>query len=214
MIGVYCPTRGRPDSLHRFVENLRQVSRTPVDPVFVVERFDVESRDAGLAAGAVVCFNRFEPSYSNAIQSAFDSFTHRLFLYANDDFEFTPGWDTQALAVMNTPGSGVSVVGISDGASLRCDTIHLIRRSYIEQRGGTVDMGPGRVLFPYRHNYVDTEFHHTAVKRGVYRAAPLSVINHRHPDFGFAADDDTYRRNRLSIGVDAETFRSREHLWA
>jgi hypothetical protein len=87
-----------------------------------------------------------------------------------------------------------------------------VRRSYIVEQSGVIDM-PGRVNFPYRHNFVDTEFHATAAARGVFAAAPDALILHKHPDFGWAAEDDTYRKSRAVFHLDAATFESRRPLW-
>lgn len=212
MIGIYVPTLGRPHKLQALVDNIHQATRTPHGIVFVTERDDPESLRAALATGANAIVNRYEPSYSNALQTAYETFNHPYFVGANDDFDFQPGWDVEALSVMRAPG--VMVVGIDDGGP-SCDysTISLIDRRYIDEQSGVADM-PRRVNYPYKHNYADTEFFHTAVSRGVFKAATRSVIKHRHPDFGGVDLDDTYRKSQASLSEDGATFNSRAHLWA
>jgi hypothetical protein len=209
-IGIYVPTLGRPHALQRVADNIHANTETPHEIVFVTEPHDRESYDAAAATGETVVENRYEPSYSNALQTAYELFDHRFFIGANDDFDFQPGWDTAALEAMI---DGVHVVGLNDGSpGCQFTTISLVRRSYIEQQSGVIDM-PNRVNFPYAHNYVDTEFYCTAVHRGVFKAAPDSRVHHKHPDWGHAADDATYRKSRASLGEDAATFQARSHLW-
>lgn len=209
-IGIYIPTLGRPHALQRTIDNIAETTVTPHKVIFVCEAHDQASFVAALATGADVLFNGDRPSYSNSLQAAFDVDTSEFFIGANDDFDFQPGWDTNALEAM-VPG--VDVVGFHDGSpSCGFTTISLIRRSYILERSGVIDM-PGRVNYPYRHNYVDTEFHATAAARGVFAAAPTAVILHKHPDWGHAELDDTYRKSQADIPADRETFESRRHLW-
>jgi glycosyltransferase involved in cell wall biosynthesis len=212
MIGVFVPTLGRPRSLQRLVDNVAAVTVTPHEVVFVVEKHDAESRAAAEATGATVIENEYEPSYSNAIQTAYERVETPFLIAANDDFDFQPGWDTAALSAWQQPG--ISVVGIHDGYhGCRFSTISLVERNYIATQSGVIDI-PGRVMYPYRHNYVDTEFFLTATKRGVFAAARESVILHRHPDFGHAVMDDTYRKSQTHIAEDAATFQSRLHLFS
>lgn len=213
MIGVYVPTLGRPHVLQRLVDNIAGATVTPCEIVLVTEAHDPESQVAAAATGATVLVNKYAPpSYSNSIQTAYERDDAPYFICANDDFDFQPGWDTAALEAMQD--SSVHVVGIHDGyAGCRYSTICLVDRRYIVALSGVIGI-PNRVQYPYLHNYVDTEFYFTAVKRGVFRACPASVILHRHPDFGHAEPDDTYRKSQATAAVDAETFAARAHLWA
>jgi hypothetical protein len=210
MIGIYLPTFGRPHALQRVVDNIREATVTPHEIVFVTEPHDPESSVAAAATGETEIVNAYSPSYSNALQTAYEVFRHPFFIGANDDFDFQPGWDEVALAAMV---DGVAVVGLNDGApGCGFTTISLVRRSYIDEQSGVIDM-PNRVNYPYRHNYVDTEFHATAVHRGVFVAAPDARVHHKHPDWGHATSDATYLKGQGTLDQDAEVFRSREHLW-
>ena len=109
---------------------------------------------------------------------------------------------------------GASVVALNDGSGTpnRMQTIALVRREYIKRESGVIDM-PNRVFYPYRHNYVDTEFYCTALARGALVECPDSVVVHRHPDWGHAQDDATYQRGQETLSEDRETFSARAHLW-
>lgn len=209
-IGIYVPTLGRPSSLQRLVDNVAAVTALSYRVWFVCEATDPESIRAGKQTGARTIVNTGGPCYSDAIQTAFDQDDARLFIAANDDFDFQPGWDTEAVNAMT---GEAQVVGLNDGApGCGFSTIALVRRGYILDRSGVVDM-PARVFYPYRHNYVDTEFHATAVSRGVFVAAPDATILHKHPDWGYATRDATYLRGQATLHEDARVFESRRHLW-
>ncbi|HUX70785.1 MAG TPA: glycosyltransferase [Cellulomonadaceae bacterium] len=209
MIGVYCPTYGRPHALQPFADNVHEVTRAEHRIVFVVEADDDASIEAARATGETVIVNPYEASYSNAIQAAYEHDDADWFVYANDDFWFRHGWES----VVPRAASYNHVLGLHDGSpGCAFSTIALIRRRYIEERSGVIDI-PGRVLYPYRHNYADTEFHATAVARGVFLAAPDCVVEHRHPTFGHGDDDATYARGRSGLAEDAATFAARRHLW-
>lgn len=209
-LGIYCPTLGRPGHLAKLAASVAAATRSDYRLLFIVEPHDQASVDAAAATGAAVLVTEAE-TYSNAIQAAYEHDDSQVFLLANDDFEFTDGWDTAALAHMT---NGISVVGVNDGSpSCSFTTINLVRRSYIDTDSGVIDM-PGRVLYPYRHNYVDTELAQTAKHRGVFAEAPDSLIRHIHPDWGLAEVDATYRKTRSEFERDAKTFGDRQHLWA
>lgn len=212
LIGVYVPTLGRPERLQQVADNIHAATSIRHRIIFVVEDHDVASLEAGRLTGERTLVNHDEPSYSNALQTAYEDDDCPYFIGGNDDFDFSVGWDVAAMQVMSQPG--VQVVGIYDGnPSCEYSTISLVDRKYIEEQSGVIDM-PGRVNYPYKHNYVDTEFFLTARKRGVFAKAPESIIIHRHPDFGHGSLDRTYMKSRNSMGQDAETFQSRAHLWA
>lgn len=210
LIGIYVPTLGRPASAQRLVDNVREATDSTWEVVFVVEPGADGDREACEATGCRTLENAEPGKYANAIQTAYEASEHEYFICANDDFDFKPHWDTEALREMV---DGVDVVGIHDGApGCSFSTIALVRRSYIEEQSGVVDM-PRRVQYPYHHNFVDTEFFWTAYARGVIAIAPTSVVVHRHPDWGYATYDETHRKGQAMIGEDHRTFVSRQHLW-
>lgn len=151
--------------------------------------------------------------YPDAIQTAYEADDSPYFVAANDDFDFQPGWDTTALSCLEASGAQVAALNDGSPSPFRFRTIALVRREYIEEQSGVCDM-PGRVFYPYHHNYVDTEFYFTARKRGVLVECPESVVIHRHPDWGFASTDSTYLRAQETLSEDAQTFNARAHLWA
>jgi hypothetical protein len=91
--------------------------------------------------------------------------------------------------------------------------ICMVRRHYIEQQSGVIDM-PGRVFYPYNHNFIDTEFTQTAQRRGVWAKCDPLVIHHNHPGFTGKEKDETYKKNDRTYEEDERTFNNRKHLWA
>lgn len=209
-IDIFCPTLGRPRSIERLWRNVSEATRSPHRLIFICEAHDEESWEAAQAVGAEIVRNVYEPSYSNSIQTAYERSSNPYFLAANDDFDFQPGWDLPALEAIKS----AQVVALNDGSDSpnHMQTIALVRREYVERHSGVIDM-PRRVFYPYSHNYVDTEFYYTAKARGMLIECPESVVVHRHPDWGHAQDDETYRLGQRSLSEDGATFNARAHLW-
>jgi hypothetical protein len=209
-LGIYCPSLDRHHALARLQENIRSTTTVPYRLVIVAEPYDQLTFSTARQLGLDAVFNTGQSSYTDAIQTAYDTYTDPVFLLANDDFDFQPGWDTAALAAMTGP---IKVVGVDDGSPTnRFSAIHVVARDYIETQSGVVDR-PGRVLGPYHHNFVDVEMWETSKARGVFAEAPGSVIRHKHPDWGHAAQDDTYRKNQATFTQDAKLFKARRPLW-
>jgi len=61
----------------------------------------------------------------------------------------------------------------------------------------------------YRHWYVDDEIVTAAKERGVWQAALGSIVEHMHPMFGKAADDDVYTAGQAHAQQDRVTFQRR-----
>jgi hypothetical protein len=135
-------------------------------------------------------------------------------LHAADDVRFHGLWLTEALAVAER--FAACVVGTNDLGNPRVmagwhSTHQLVHRDYWEC--GTIDE-PGKVVTEvYHHNFVDDEFVQTAMSRNTYASALKAVVEHFHPDWGKAEDDDTYQLGKSQFGRDAVLFNSRRPLW-
>jgi len=110
-------------------------------------------------------------------------------LVVGDDCEFTPGWFEAAQALTDR----FDVVGTNDSEAGRtrnpavANGSHadhfLIRRSYIDDEGSTLD-GPGVTISEaYRHWYSDKEVIELAKARGVYGHAHDCRVIHHHPGY-------------------------------
>lgn len=129
-----------------------------------------------------------------------------------DDVQFHAGWLDHAQHTAKA--TGADVVGTNDLGNPRVisgehATHLLISLAYIEQQGASWD-GPGVVCHEgYRHWYVDDEIVTAAKQRGVWASSLGSIVEHMHPLFGKADDDEVYRIGQRRSGRDAAVFRDR-----
>lgn len=135
-------------------------------------------------------------------------------LHGADDIAFHPGWLEEALAVADRYSA--CVIGTNDLGNPRVRagvhaTHQLVHRDYWEC--GTIDEAGKVVTEVYHHNFVDDEFVQTAMSRSTYAAALRSHVEHFHPDWGKAENDETYEFGRSQFGRDAVLFNSRRPLW-
>lgn len=212
-LALLLPTYKRPQTLQRVADNIAATTKNSYTLYFGVEADDEASKVAALLTGHPVVVNRYSnvAGYSNTIQSIYEVSAEPFLFHANDDFEFLPGWDVVPLAMFDTPSVGVVGVPQND-QDHDCSAVCFIRRSYIEERSGVVDI-PNRVFYPYHHNYQDTEFTLTARSRGVWAKSDVPCINHLHPGIIGGEKDETYKKNDATAGRDEATFNSRKHLW-
>lgn len=213
MLAIWLPTYKRPHTLQKVATNIEQTTKNPFKLYFGVEPEDKESYEAAKATGHSVVVNKYSGGYSNTIQTMYEESSGPFAFHANDDFEFLPNWDEVPISMFEN--EKVMVVGCrqrpdNDNKSAIC----FIRRKYIEEQSGVVDM-PNRVFYPYNHNYQDTEFTETAQSRGVWAGCDAPCINHKHPGFIGGSKDATYLKNDATVNLDKQTFDSRKQrgLW-
>ena len=85
----------------------------------------------------------------------------------------------------------------------------MVRRAYIDEQGASWD-GPGVVCHEgYAHWFVDDELVTAAKQRDTWTAAPHAKVEHLHPLWGLAEDDETYRLGREHIAEDKTLFEKR-----
>jgi hypothetical protein len=133
-----------------------------------------------------------------------------LFLGA-DDLQFLPGWAETAIAyakdrlhVVSTDDKANSFVRMGILA-----THPLVRRSYIDEQGGSLE-GPGSIYHEgYSHNFVDCELTVLARQRGVFGFAKGAVVRHLHPLFKKAPMDRTYELGLKDFMQDRKLFVTR-----
>ena len=89
----------------------------------------------------------------------------------------------------------------------------MVRRSYIEQLGGSAD-GPGILCHEgYDHNYVDRELWDVAASRGQTAFALDAKIEHLHPNWRKGRMDATYKKGLQNFHHDQRLYWSRCELW-
>lgn len=220
MIDVLVPVLGRPHNATALAESLAASTTVPYQLVWICSDGD----DAQIAAchrligtPVIVEWQPGHADYARKINHAFTITSSPFVFQAADDVEFTAGWDVHALTVADRTGAGV--VGTNDAANpmvKRGDhaTHSLIRRSYVDEHGATVD-GPGLVLSEaYGHQWCDNELVQLAKHRGQWAFAEQSVVKHRHWVWGTAPKDPTYLLGSATARQDARLFRDRSRRWA
>jgi hypothetical protein len=207
---VIVPVLDRPQNAEPFMASLR-ASTGLADVYAVIGPDDTVSLDAWQAQGAKVLEASGE-SFAVKVNEAFRATTEPFVFVTGDDVRFYPGWLDHAQHVAELHQA--HVIGTNDLGNPRVvsgdhGTYLLIRRSYVDEQGASWD-GLGAVCHEgYGHWYVDDEIVTAAKQRGVWASALGSVVEHLHPLWGKAEDDDTYRKGQASQAADYRLFRKR-----
>jgi hypothetical protein len=217
VLDIYLPTYKRPQKLAAVAKNIEETTKNPFTLYFGLEKDDKEGIKAAKATGHQVIVNPYEPGYANTVQALFEQSDGKYFFASNDDFVHLPDWDEGPIEQLQR-FDGLMVCGCHDGnPKTRYYTTFFVKRQYIEDMSGVIDL-PGRVFYPYVHNYTDTEFTETAIKRGVWDVCTRKCIEHHNPGlseyFGEIEHDETYEKNNRAAGQDSETYHARKHLWS
>ena len=216
-LNIYLPTYKRPFKLAQIAKNIEETTYYPFELYFGVEADDRESILAAKDTGHKVVINPYEPGYANTVQAMYEQSDGEYWFHSNDDFVHLPEWDKRPIDLLDESPT-LMVIGCHDGnPKTRYYTISMVRRKYIEDMSGVVDM-PNRCFYPYHHNYIDTEFTETAIHRGVWDVCTAPCIEHHNPGFahifGDVETDETYEKNNRTAGKDADTYNSRRNLWS
>jgi hypothetical protein len=212
---VIVPVMGRPQNAAPFMASLRAstglaTAYAVVGPEDTAETTQA-SEAAWLVAGAEVLVGS-AVTFAEKVNVAVGKTTEPWVFILGDDVRFHPGWLDHAQSAAQIQGA--DVVGTNDLGNPRVmagehATHLLIRRSYIEQQGASWD-GPGVTCHEgYRHWYVDDEIVTVAKQRGAWAMALGSVVEHLHPAWGKADDDDVYRLGQSHAEADRKTFEKR-----
>jgi hypothetical protein len=211
---VIVPVLGRPQNAAPFMASLKESGADLATVYAVADDDDEETRMAWLAAGAKVLdfTDEGQPgTFAEKVNAGYRR-THEPWLFlAGDDVRFASGWLDHAQAAAR---DGFDVIGTNDLHNPRVTagehgTHLLIRRSYVDEQGASWD-GPKVVAHEgYRHWWVDDEIVFVAKQRGTWTSAPRSVVEHLHPLWGNATDDETYRLGRSSAEQDRALFEER-----
>lgn len=209
-VAVVVPVLRRPQNAEPFMRSLR-ASTGLATAYAVADDDDPETAEAWAAAGAEVVVGNVR-TFARKANLGYAKTTQPWLFLAGDDVKFHPGWldHAQHVAAM----LHADVVGTNDLANARVmageHAAHLlIRRAYVDEIGASWD-GPGVVCHEgYRHNFVDDEMVTAAKQRGVWQMSLGSCVEHRHPVFNTAEDDEVYQMGGASFEEDGKLFRSR-----
>jgi GT2 family glycosyltransferase len=210
---VIVPVLRRPGNAAPFMASLK-ASGAPLARVYAVaDADDTETAAAWKEAGAQVLTWYGPPpgTFAQKVNIGYRATTEPWLLLAGDDVKFHPGWLDQA---QHAARDGADVVGTNDLHNPLVTagdhaTHLLIRRAYVDEQGASWD-GPGVVAHEgYRHWFVDNEFVAAAKQRGAWTMAIHSKVEHLHPLWGLAEDDETYALGREHIEADKALFEKR-----
>jgi len=219
VIAVVVPVLRRPHRAEPLADSLTRATTVPYRLVFVCSPDDRAQIAACQGLGDVLTLDRppGPADYSLKIQAGYDATTEPFVFTGADDLDFQPGWDEAALAAAEAYNAGV--IGTNDGANPKVKrgehaTHSLVRRAYVEECGGCLE-GPGVLYSPaYSHGFVDNELVELADSRGCWVFAADSHVTHRHPFWGTAPMDETYRRAQADSAKDRALFQQRRKQWA
>lgn len=210
-LAVLLPTR-RPHHAPRFMESLRVT--TTGAKVYVCCETDAMG-DAWTEAGAdLVVVDPDATTAYRKLNLLYPKIGIEAWVFgASDDLVFHPGWFEEAVRVAEE--TGASVIGTNDlgnpqvlagTAATHC----LLRRSYLDTEGLTLDVPPGGIITEdYVHNWVDNEIVELAQRRGAWAMAIGSYVEHLHPLWGKAPRDAVYDESYAHAADDAATFTRR-----
>lgn len=220
MIDVLVPVLGRPQNAASLVKSFREAAGAWAGLHFLCSPGDDEQIDACRATGENVIVVAWAPGrrsdYPRKMNRGFAATSSEFALLGADDIEFRYGWWQEALRVAEE--TGACIVGTNDLANPQVkrgnsSTHPLVRRSYVEEQGGSLD-GPGILLHEgYDHNWVEVELNQLAQARDCWAFAKDALVVHRHPLWRTASDDDTYRKGRANEREDRRLFIERSRSW-
>jgi glycosyl transferase family 2 len=225
-IAILAPVLGRPQNATPLVESIAESAAVDWHLVFLASPDDYDEIEACFRAAREIAPDRVHVTvvtwaagagdYARKINHGYRVTAAPYVLCAADDLLFHPGWDTALLEAAER--FDVGVVGTNDLGNQRTvngthSTHPLVARCYIDRLGGHVGH-PGSVYFEgYDHQWVDTELVATAQTRGCYAHCAGAIVEHRHPMWGKAQSDATYRKGLARGDDDRRLFESRRMLW-
>lgn len=194
---VLIPVLSRPHLVEPLVANLLTSTELELRILFLCSEGDDEEIEAVKRTASDYLTLDAPPAqgqYAKKINLGYrESDEEWLFLGA-DDVEFGRGWLETA---MEYGDKGLHVIGTNDLANAYVKqgllaTHSLIRRSYADDPGASLD-GSGVIYHEgYSHNFVDVELSVIARARGVFGYAQHCIVKHNHPLFRKAVNDPTY----------------------
>lgn len=218
-IAIIVPVLGRSERAPSLIASIRTSTTVPYRVLFICSPTDRDGIGAYGRAGDLVVVE-WEPGPADFARK-----TNRGLAETDEDFvfcgatdlTFTPRWDVEALRVAEETGAGV--IGTNDGANPavkagKHSTHSLIRRSYAEDPGCTID-GTGAIYSEtYDHQAVDNECCEVAQARGEWAFAADSLVLHHHPFYDRQTKmDATYEKALAKGREDRALFMRRRRLW-
>jgi hypothetical protein len=211
---VIVPVLWRPQNAAPFMESLAASGAELAQVYAVADDNDLETQQAWMDAGATVipwpAIDR-PGTFAEKVNLGYAHTSEPWLFLTGDDVRFQPGWLDHA---QHAARDGADVIGTNDLHNPRVTsgehaTHLLVRRAYVDEVGASWD-GPEVVAHEgYAHWFVDDELVTVAKQRGAWVAAQHAKVEHRHPLWGLAPDDDTYELGREHVDEDEALFAAR-----
>lgn len=193
-----------------FMESLR--ASTGLAKAYAIARHDEHGQiTAWKEAGAEIIVGQDCFTFAERMNLGYRETTEPWLFVVGDDVRFHPGWLDHAQAIADEL---FHVVGTNDMANPRVkDGYHathmLIRRSYVDEVGASWD-GPGVVAHEgYGHWFVDDEIVTAAKQRNAWAMAFGAKVQHFHPLFSTADNDEVYELGQSHAEADKALFEQR-----
>lgn len=123
------------------------------------------------------------------------------YMLGADDLVWHEGWVAGALRVAAL--TGAQVIGLNDG---KTDLAEFAAHYMARAKFCAGELGGHMALPQYRAWWFDREVTQRAMRMGVYAPARDILIEHRHPMWQTAEEDDTYRRGMPHRDADREIY--------
>ncbi len=212
-VAVLVPCLNRPQNVMPLVESFMETTTGNARLYFVCDEDDTEQIRAVKDAGCTVLLSTRGSTYAQKVNSGFEQTTEPWLFVTGDDVRFRKGWLASARKLSDrfdvigtndtaTPGGGNPKVANGSHADH-----FFIRRSYVEEHGGSLD---GLICHEgYKHFYADVEVVELAKARRVFAPCLDSLVEHLHPGMGKAEIDDTYLLGWSQREADEAEWRKR-----
>jgi Glycosyl transferase family 2 len=213
MIDILVPVLGRPQNAQPLVDSIVKATEVEFRITFLLSPDDDEEMAAVFKTECPYIRSpdgRYAPKINLGVRLTQGEF---VFLGA-DDLRFWPGWDTAAIERWEETGKpviGTNDLGNATVMAGRHATHSLVHRSYVER--GTIDDPDCLLHEGYQHNWVDTEFIGTAMKRDAFTFCRESHVEHLHPFWHKGSDDEVYDKGRQTYAIDRRLYLKRRRFW-
>jgi glycosyltransferase involved in cell wall biosynthesis len=213
VIDILVPVRDRPQNVKPLIESIRENTETAHRVVFLVHPDDRDEIFA-LHEAEAIFIRSPEHSYAYKINLGVKLTKAEFVFLGADDLRFHPGWDVAAIDRFDEtqkPVIGTNDLGNATVMAGKHTTHSLVHHSYFEQGTAT---DPDCLLHEgYIHNWVDTEFVETAMKRKAFVFCAESKVEHLHPFWHKGENDHIYELGRQGYGLDRRLYLKRRRFW-
>lgn len=222
-VAVLVPVLGRPQNVAPLVESFLAAGE-PATLYLVANPAEADLYTEAVAAvtdapNVEVLVSGRGATFAQKVNSGYEQTTEPWLFICGDDVRFHPGWVTAARPLSDR----YDVIGTNDspdparGNAKVQNGSHadhwFIRRSYVEDEGGSLD---GLVCHEgYGHFYSDVEVIELAKARGVFSPCLKSMVEHIHPDLHKDVPvDATYQLGWSQREADEKEWKDRQQYVA